>query len=123
MLLRVFFTFRIPKLYDERRLVSQLNATVDASHHQVPFECRLTFHPDDQTNPNLVMPTYTDKCNVTIEVVCKCVNLVYQWRSVVPEAAGRFTNVGLSADCLCPESQIVISDLEQTQNCVSLNLS
>ena len=37
--------------------------------------------------------------------------------------AGRFTNMGLSADCLCPKSQIVISDLGQTQNCVSLNLS
>ena len=37
--------------------------------------------------------------------------------------AGRFTNMGLSADCLCPKSQIVTSDLGQMENCVSLNLS
>ena len=42
---------------------------------------------------------------------------------LIREPSGRFTNMGLSADCLCPKSQIVIADLGQTQNCVSLNLS
>ena len=41
----------------------------------------------------------------------------------VKQTAGQLTNMGLSADCLCPKSQIDISDLGQTQNRVSLYLS
>ena len=57
---------------------------------------------------------------VTYNSHAKC---SYTLRLLTRRPTGRFTNMGLSADCLCPQSQIVISYLGQTQNCVSLNLS
>ena len=78
--------FRIPEIGQRGRLVLQLNTTIDSSVHKLPFECRLSFNPDDQIHRKiLAMPTYEDNCYVTIESACKFFLQVHFVTSAQPE--------------------------------------